>query len=109
MTGNANGTAPRYNGLVPRDSGTSRVGTRNRRVDTGPELLLRRALWAAGVRYRLHASELPGKPDIVVRRLRIAIFCDGDFWHGRNWLKRRARLSAGWNAEYWVAKIARNR
>lgn len=37
------------------------------------------------------------------------MFCDGDFWHGRNWLQRKRRLAAGWNAAYWVAKIERNR
>jgi DNA mismatch endonuclease (patch repair protein) len=40
---------------------------------------------------------------------RVAVFCDGDFWHGRSWQQRKAQLASGWNAEYWVAKIGRNR
>lgn len=72
-------------------------------------MVLRRTLWAAGVRYRLHVRGLPGRPDLVVTRPRVAIFCDGDFWHGRHWSRRRERLAAGWNAAYWVAKIERNR
>jgi DNA mismatch endonuclease, patch repair protein len=71
--------------------------------------MLRRALWRQGLRYRLHPADLPGKPDIVVRGKRVAIFCDGDFWHGRNWRRRKARLQRGANSEYWVAKISRNR
>lgn len=70
---------------------------------------MRKALWAAGLRYRLHPTALPGRPDIVISRYRLAIFCDGDFWHGRDWRKRKKKLAQGWNAGYWVAKIARNR
>jgi DNA mismatch endonuclease (patch repair protein) len=40
---------------------------------------------------------------------RVAVFCDGDFWHGRSWQQRKAKLASGWNADYWVAKIGRNR
>lgn len=101
--------APRFEGLKPRSQAASRVGAANRRQNTKPEILLRRALWAAGVRYRLHVSDLPGRPDIVVRRAKLAIFCDGDFWHGRNWRSRKRKLQAGWNSAYWVAKIGRNR
>lgn len=54
-------------------------------------------------------TALPGRPDLVVASAKVAIFCDGDFWHGRHWSKRRAKLAAGWNADYWVAKIERNR
>jgi DNA mismatch endonuclease (patch repair protein) len=52
---------------------------------------------------------LPGSPDIVLPRYRVVIFVDGDYWHGRNWAQRRAKLSAGTNAKYWVEKIERNR
>lgn len=101
--------SPRFEGLRPRNQAASRVGAANRRRNTKPEILLRRALWAAGVRYRLHVPGLPGRPDIVVRHARLVIFCDGDFWHGRNRKQRKARLMAGWNAAYWSAKIERNR
>lgn len=101
--------SPRFEGLRPRSQAASRVGAANRRRNTKPEILLRRALWAAGVRYRLHVPGLPGRPDIVVRRARLVIFCDGDFWHGRKWHSRARKLQAGWNSDYWVAKISRNR
>jgi DNA mismatch endonuclease (patch repair protein) len=71
-------------------------------------VLLRRQLWRSGFRYRLHAVDLPGKPDIVFRRARVVVFCDGDFWHGRDWRRRREKLSRGTNAPYWIAKIAAN-
>ena len=56
--------------------------------NTKPELMLRRALWAKGLRYRVHVRGLPGKPDIVISRAKIVVFCDGDFWHGHNWALR---------------------
>jgi len=80
----------------------------SRKSDTKPELLLRHALWRAGARYRKSVQELPGKPDIVFKSARIAIFCDGDFWHGKNWKERKQRLKRGSNPDYWVAKIERN-
>jgi DNA mismatch endonuclease (patch repair protein) len=80
----------------------------NRSSDTSPEKVLRQALWRLGLRYRLHAKELPGKPDVVFRRQRVAVFCDGDFWHGKDWGERRRRLSEGANADYWVPKIEAN-
>jgi DNA mismatch endonuclease, patch repair protein len=102
-------TVPRYENYRPRSEEASRVGTGNRRQDTTPEILLRAALRAAGVRYRSNVKTLPGCPDLVLVRNRIAVFCDGDFWHGRHWAKRKTQLLAGWNSTYWVAKIARNR
>lgn len=61
-----------------------------------------------GLRFRKNVKSLPGKPDIVFLRARVAVFCDGDFWHGRNWERVSEKLKNGTNAEYWVAKIARN-
>lgn len=72
-------------------------------TDTRPEWLLRRALWATGLRYRLR-SKLPGKPDIVFPRARIAVFVDGCFWHGCP-LHGHVPKS---NLTYWVPKLARN-
>lgn len=71
-------------------------------------MLLRKELWRRGLRFRLHASDLPGKPDIVFRRARVAVFCDGDFWHGRRFRERLEKLARGSNAAYWTAKIAAN-
>jgi DNA mismatch endonuclease, patch repair protein len=100
---------PRFQGLAPRSATTSRVGAANRRKNTNPEILLRKLLSSAGVRYRLHPKNVPGHPDLVIRRSRIVVFCDGDFWHGRRWAQRKIKLARGWNAEYWIAKIERNR
>ena len=99
---------PRFDKCEPVSETTSKVMRQNRSRDTGPELLLRRALWKRGLRYRLHSPDLPGKPDIVFRRQRVAVFCDGDFWHGKNWARRRQRLERGANAAYWVSKIESN-
>lgn len=80
--------------------------SRNRAKDTGPELLLRRALWASGLRgYRLHARGVPGRPDIVYSRARLAIFVHGCFWHGCPVHSRPPKS----NAEFWAGKMARNR
>lgn len=70
--------------------------------------MLRKALWKSGIRYRTNVSTLPGKPDIAFIGRRVAVFCDGDFWHGRDWPRRKARLQAGHNPDYWVRKIERN-
>ena len=62
--------------------------------DTKPELLLRKALWKNKIRYRVNYKKLPGKPDIVITKNKIAIFCDGDFWHGHNWAIQRNDISS---------------
>jgi DNA mismatch endonuclease (patch repair protein) len=80
----------------------------SRKRDTRPELLLRRAVFSRGLRYRCVAADLPGKPDLVFRRARVVVFVDGDFWHGRNLAARLMRLKRGHNAPYWVAKIEGN-
>jgi DNA mismatch endonuclease, patch repair protein len=61
-----------------------------------------------GLRYRLDVSTLPGRPDIVLAKHRLVVFCDGDFWHGRNLDARLAKLAGGHNAAYWVKKISSN-
>jgi DNA mismatch endonuclease (patch repair protein) len=57
----------------------------------------------------VHAKALPGKPDILFPRPKVAVFVDGDFWHGRDWNTRRKKLSQGANANYWTRKISYNR
>lgn len=106
MSGNT--TPPSYSGFRPVSEAASRSKSKLRRTDTKPELLLRRKLWSEGLRYRKNFNKLPGKPDIIFPKQKIAVFCDGDFWHGRNWTIRRAKLAAGANAAYWVAKIESN-
>ena len=71
-------------------------------------MILRKAIRAQGLRFDVDATDLPGRPDIVFRQERVAVFCDGDFWHGRLLAKRIERLSQGHNAAYWVEKIASN-
>ena len=75
--------------------------------DTGPELAVRRLIFSLGGRYRLSPPNLPGRPDIVLARRRLAIFVHGCFWHGHD-CPRGARTPKA-NRDYWQAKIARNR
>lgn len=77
-----------------------------RSKDTTIELALRKALWQRGIRYRKNYKGLIGKPDIVITKHRIAVFCDSDFWHGYDWENRKARIKS--NQNYWIPKIERN-
>ena len=72
------------------------------------EVALRKELHRRGLRFRLHGEGLPGCPDIVFAKSRLAVFCDGDFWHGRDLEQRLAKLRQGHNPQYWVAKVRRN-
>ena len=85
----------------------SAVMRRVKSRDTGPELAVRRLLWRAGYRYRLNDRSLPGRPDIVMAGRRAVIFVHGCFWHGHD-CPRGARQPKA-NADYWAAKIERNR
>lgn len=80
--------------------------SRIRGKDTKPELALRRALHAAGLRYRLHAKELPGRPDVVFRPQRVAIFVHGCFWHRHHGC--RLAYSPKSNVQFWEAKFQQN-
>lgn len=77
--------------------------------DTKIEVILRKELWKSGIRYRKNYDKLPGKPDIVLTKYKIAIFCDSEFFHGKDWEVLKPRLEKGENSEFWVAKISRNR
>jgi len=80
--------------------------SRNRAKDTGPEVALRKALWAAGLRgYRLHVAGIPGRPDILYPRAKLAIFVHGCFWHACPLHSRPPKS----NASFWHEKFARNR
>lgn len=74
--------------------------------DTSIELLVRRYLFSLGYRYRINYKELPGKPDIVFTKKKIAIFIHGCYWHGHNCGSRYAHTSQS-NKTYWEAKIQR--
>jgi DNA mismatch endonuclease (patch repair protein) len=85
----------------------SAVMRRVKGKDTAPELQVRRLIWSLGGRYRLHCRDLPGKPDIVLRSRRLAVFVDGCFWHGHD-CPRGARVPKA-NRDYWLGKVGRNR
>lgn len=74
---------------------------------TKPEMAVRRWLWAHGYRYRLNVKSVPGKPDIVMRRYRTAIFVNGCFWHGHEGCSKFVMPKS--NTDFWQAKIERNR
>ena len=77
--------------------------------DTKIEVRLRKALWAKGYRYRKNDKKLPGKPDIVLSKYKIVIFCDSEFFHGKDWEVLKPRLEKGTHPESWVKKIENNR
>ena len=77
-----------------------------RATDTKAEIMLRKMLWNAGIRYRMNYNKLHGKPDIAITTKKIAIFIDGEFWHGYNWKQKKIRIKA--NRNYWIPKIERN-
>jgi DNA mismatch endonuclease (patch repair protein) len=99
---------PRFVRLKPASPTASKAKQSDPAKGTLAETLLRWRLWAHELRYRVHAKDLPGKPDIVFRRQRLVVFVDGDFWHGRDWPSRVERLERGTNPAYWIAKIAYN-
>ena len=80
-----------------------------RSKNTEIELSLRKALWKQGYRYRKNFYALPGRPDIVLTKYKIVIFCDGEFFHGKDWDILEARLKESNNSEYWIKKISRNK
>lgn len=70
------------------------------------EIMLMRELWHRGLRYRKNVKTVYGKPDIVFLGRKIAIFCDGEFWHGYNWEERKHDFKS--RQEFWIPKIERN-
>lgn len=90
--------------LTPEQRKKNMQAIRSR--DTTIELALRKALWKKGIRYRKNYKGLIGKPDIVITKYRIVVFCDSDFWHGYDWDNRKSRIKS--NQEYWIPKIERN-
>lgn len=76
--------------------------------DTQIERIFRKALWREGIRYRKNYDKLPGKPDIAITKYKIAIFCDGEFFHGKDWEQLQIKLKNSNNSDYWIKKIQRN-
>lgn len=77
--------------------------------DTSIEVKLRQSLWSRGYHYRKNYDKLPGKPDIVLTKYKIAIFCDSEFFHGKDWEVLKPRLEKSNNGQYWISKISKNR
>ena len=80
--------------------------SRIRSKNTKPELMVRKVLHNSGIRYRLHAKDLPGKPDLSNKRRKFAIFVNGCFWHQHKGCKRASIPKS--NTEYWIPKLKKN-
>lgn len=84
----------------------SKIMSKIRGKNTKPEMLFRKALWHKGVRYRVNSKKLPGKPDVSIQKYKLAIFIDGEFWHGYNWDEKKVCIKS--NRDFWIPKIERN-
>jgi len=84
----------------------SRLMSKIRSNNTKPEVLFRKKLWGNGIRFSRKASNMPEKPDITLNKYKIAIFIDGEFWHGYRWEEKKKKLKA--NRGYWIPKIEKN-
>lgn len=101
--------------VVPRFSEANGFYTTKKRSElmgkiksqnTKAEIKLRKALWNLGFRYRKNVKNLPGTPDIVYRKHKLAVFVDGGFWHGHNWDEKKSKIKT--NRDFWIPKIERN-
>lgn len=97
---------PRFHGEVTAKSHKNMSKIKG--SDTKIEIALRKALWKKGYHYRKNYKALPGTPDIVLTKYKVAIFCDSEFFHGKDWDILKPRLEKGKNPDYWVKKIQRN-
>ena len=97
---------PRFKGYVSEER--HKIMSKIRGKDTKPELILRKYLWNKGLRYKKNFKGLPGKPDIAITKYKIAVFCDSEFFHGKDWDKQRSKIEKSVNSEYWIKKIERN-
>lgn len=97
---------PRFHGEVSEKSHKNMSCIRGK--DTSIEVTLRKALWAKGYRFRKNYKGLPGRPDIALIKYKIAVFCDSEFFHGKNWEVLKQKLESGKNPDYWIQKIERN-
>lgn len=90
--------------LTPEQRRKNMQAIRNK--NTKIEILLAKALWAKGFRYRRNNNKVFGKPDFTFKKLKIAIFCDSEYFHGKNWDKQKHRIKT--NSEFWINKIEGN-
>lgn len=91
-----------YDSTLETRKRMSKVKLKGGRAETA----LAKALWQRGYRYRRNDKRLPGSPDIAILKYQIAVFVDGEFWHGKDWETRKDRLKR--NREYWIEKIEEN-
>lgn len=84
----------------------SKIMSKIRGKSTKPEVAFRKALWNEGYRYRKNYKKLPGNPDIVMKKHKVVIFIDGEFWHGYNWNEKKNKIKT--NRGFWIPKIERN-
>jgi DNA mismatch endonuclease (patch repair protein) len=99
---------PRFNkhsGFVTTPA-RSKLMRKIRSSNTKTEVLLRKSLWSLGLRYRKNYKKLPGAPDIAITKFKLAIFIDGEFWHGHNWEIKKGKIKT--NQAFWIPKIERN-
>lgn len=73
---------------------------------TKVELIFAKTLWAHGLRYRKNDRTVLGKPDFTLKKHKLAVFCDSEFWHGKNWKQNHRKIKS--NRKYWIKKIERN-
>ena len=96
---------------MPRDKETTyRIMSAIKSKNTSPERILGKCLWERGLRYRKHYG-IKGKPDFVFVKAKVAVFCDGDFWHGNNWRLRGMKSmdeELSHYSDFWASKIMRN-
>ena len=78
----------------------------NKSIGTKPELLLAKAMWRLGLRYRKNSKTVFGKPDFSFKKYKVAVFVDGEFWHGKDWERRKNDIKS--NREFWLEKIEHN-
>lgn len=88
------------------DEATSKRMAKVKLKKGAAETVLAKDLWHNGFRYRLNYKKLPGSPDIAILKHQIAVFVDGEFWHGYEWASRKPKLKR--NREYWIEKIEEN-
>ena len=84
----------------------SKIMSKIKGKDTKPEIMLRKEIWNKGYRYRTNSKTLPGKPDISIKKYKLAVFVDGEFWHGYNWSEKKEKIKS--NRKFWIPKIERN-
>lgn len=108
MAGSKKIQVPRFvsaNGFVTTNQ-RSRMMSSIRGKETQPEIVFRKALWNMGIHYRKNCRKLPGKPDVAIQKYKLAIFIDGEFWHGYNWDTKKETIKS--NRDFWIPKIERN-